>query len=222
MKPKTEKTNNFGLDVIQKEIKRLQDRATTLQSRAIVRTDANVEKTGAVVDIIRISTQTTERIMIEELRPVMNETRNLVQEILWKVDVYAKATRSDIGTFGFVRHDSKESYVFPKGIYVFFGRHISFLVSKEVIHATGIHLSRRLSSISPEQWEGINCHLYVATGWSSNEGFMLGRERHANDKCLQNLAMDPSTTVLIMLLYWSPQGKVPIKHDLTTNTDVSI
>ena len=87
MNPNTEKPNDIGLDVIQKEVKRLQGRATTLQSKAIVRTDANVEKTGSVVDRIKISTQSIERIMIEELRPIMNETRNLVRESRWKMDV---------------------------------------------------------------------------------------------------------------------------------------
>ena len=95
MNPKTEKLNDIGLDAIQKEVKRLQGRATTLQSKAIVRTDANVEKTGSVVNKIKISTQSIERMMTEELRPVMNETRNLVRETRWRTDIYAEATRSD-------------------------------------------------------------------------------------------------------------------------------
>ena len=98
MIPKTGKPKDIGLEDIKKEIKRLQGRATTLQSKAIVRTDANVEKTGSMVDMLQVSTQNIERIMIEELRPVMNETYCLVRETRLTMEVYGKATRSNIQT----------------------------------------------------------------------------------------------------------------------------
>ena len=50
---KTGKPKAIGLEDIEKEVKRLQGRATTLQSKVIVRTDANVERTGSMVDIQR-------------------------------------------------------------------------------------------------------------------------------------------------------------------------
>ena len=178
-----------------------------------------MEKTGAVVDIIRISTQTTERLMIEELCPVMNETRNLVQETRWKMDVYAKATRSEIGTFGFVRHDSEENLVFPKGTYVFFGKSIYLMVSKEEISITRIYLSRRLSSISPELWEGISSHLGSTAPFSYPD--RVFERRHANARYLQDFAMDPTTSRLYMRVSWFPQCKAPIEYDLSTDTDIS-
>ena len=158
--------------------------------------------------------------MIEELRPLMNETRILVRETRWKMDVYAKATRSNIETFGFVRHETK-NHVFPRGTYIVFGRHISFLVLRKEQSATGVLLSRRLSSISLEQWEGINCHLRVAWGSNGDEGFTLWGERHANAKYLQDFAMDPSTSRWWMRVSWFPQSKDPIEYDLSTNTNIS-
>ena len=149
MNPKTEKPNVFGLDIIQKEVKRLQDRATKLQSRAIIRTDARVEKTGSEVDIIKLSTQNIQSILIKELRPIMHETRSLVHETHWKMDLYANATRSNIGTFGLVRHES-EYHVFPMGTYIIFGRRINFIVLRKELETMGVRFSRRLSSISPE------------------------------------------------------------------------
>ena len=149
MNPKTEKPNNFGLDVIQEEVKRLQDRATTLQSKAIVRTDANVEKTGAVVDIIKLSTQNIQSMLVKELCPVMHETRNLVQERHWRMDLYANATRADVGTVGFVSHNPR-FHMFPKGTYIVFGRVISFIILRKELSASGVYSSRRLGSISPE------------------------------------------------------------------------
>ena len=243
MNPKTGKPNDFGLDVIQKEVKRLQDRATTLQSKAIVRTDANVEKTGSMVDIIKYSTQDIQGILTKELRPVIDETRSLVQETLWKMDLYAKTTRADIETVGSVSQESEfnpyakttradietvgfishrlECHEFPVGTYIIFGKYIAFVVLRRELSATEIFFARRSSSISPKQWEGINCHLYKARSRNCNENRYFWGERHADDECLQNLAMDPSTTIMVMLLYWSPQGKAPIKYDLTTNTDIS-
>lgn len=100
MIPKMGKPKDISLDDIQKEVKKLQSRATTLQSKAIVRTDANVEKTGSAVNLIKYSTQSIERIMIEELGPVIKETYHLVRETRLKLDVYTDATGSYVPTKG--------------------------------------------------------------------------------------------------------------------------
>ena len=213
-KSTTEKPNNFGLDVIQKQVKRLQDRATTLQSKAIVRTDANVERTGSEVDIIKLSTQNIQNLLVKELRPVMLETHSLVQETFWKMDLYANATRSDLGTLGLVRHDPSEPLVLPMGIYFIFGeRRINVFVAREKIAGTGALFSKRLSSISPEQWEGISCHLSFVFDSNSNREFQKRKtagERYASAEYLQHFAMDPNTSRLWMHLPWSPQGKASI------------
>ena len=93
-KPKVEKAKSFYLDDVRKEVKRLEGRAMTLKNEAFVRTNTSVEKIRLEVDIIKVSTQNTKRMMIEALCPGMHETRNLVRETLLTMDVYAKATRS--------------------------------------------------------------------------------------------------------------------------------
>ena len=94
-KPNVEKTNSFYLVDVQNEVKRLEDRAMSLKNKAIVRTDRTVEEVRLEVGIIKISTQDTKRMMVDELCPFMNETRNLIEETRLTIDVYAKATRSN-------------------------------------------------------------------------------------------------------------------------------
>ena len=142
-----------------------------------------MEKTGSVVDTIKISTQRIERIMIDELRPAMNETRNLVQETRWKMDVYAKATRSDTQTNGIgtrkpepyveipCAHISSsygsearkpETNVNPVCSILVMGWYGKFMGGdvgdqQEELLGPRDKLKRQINSTTPEQWEEMNC-----------------------------------------------------------------
>ena len=178
---KTGKPKDLGLDDIQKEVKRLQGRASTLQSKAIVRTDVNVEKTGCAVTIIKNNTHNIERILVEELRPVINETHHLVRETRlrmgshakgnWLADFYAKAARvSDfyaradklldvaIVSTGIPRRPRLKRHVDPMGPLLLFGRpgecrgfKIGNLEEKSL--GPMANITRKLASLTPKQWE---------------------------------------------------------------------
>ena len=244
----TGKPKDIGLDVIQKEVKRLQDRATTLQSKAIVRMDANVEKAGSEVEIIKISTQSIERIMIEELRPAVNETRSLVREIRWKMDVYAKATRSDIQMNGVgtrkpkpygeillapisssngIRIRKPKPHVDPMGSFHIFGRCGNFTEVdigefKEDLIGPMIELTRQMNNISPKQWEKVNRPLGLAMAFFSKGVFEILqglRERPASYEYILNSSMSQNKRIT-MQLDWFPQGKAPMHYDLSMITDI--
>ena len=232
MNPNTEKPNDIGLDVIQKEVKRLQGRATTLQSKAIARTDANVEKTGSVVDRIKISTQSIERIMIEELRPIMNETRNLVRESRWKMDVYAKATRSDIQT------DEIGTWEPEMGVDPTF----RIVIGGKLGGRGTCWDVRDPGELMDSMWEvirriginkpGLGKKLYGPFGLRSEVALALFSEgveavtqvvgeRYANARYRQYVECDPTTGDMILKLHWLPMCKTPIHYDLFRNTDIS-
>ena len=226
MKPKTKKLNNFGLDVIQKEIKRLQDRATTLQSKAIVRTDANVEKTGAVVDIIKITTQSIERIMIEEIRPAITETRNLVRETRWRTDVHAKALRSGDQPNGLVT-PKPETHVEPRGAYLIFGYYGEFderIVGKlrEELIGPMAKVTRRLNTVSPELWALEDYPLEMALDVFDNEALNALRAIKARpvEYTIQSMRSSRTMNYIMMILEWIPQGKAPMQCFLSTISDI--
>ena len=219
MNPKTEKPNDIGLDVIEKEVKRLRGRATTLQSKAIVRTDAKVEKTGHVVDIIKISTQNIERIMIEELRPVMNETRNLVRETRWKMDAYAKATRSNIPTIG-VGIRKPGTNAGPLFRIAIGGKYERFIIygagDLEELTDFMIKVIRPVSERYPGLWR----RMYSPFALSLDPTLILLsngvevitqaiNERYANSQYRQNFGVDPTTGDIMMNLHWLPMCKTP-------------
>ena len=158
-KPKMEEPNDIGLNAIQKEVKRLQARATTLQSQAIVRTDANMEKTASVVDVINISTQSIERMTIEELCPAIIETHNLVRETHWKVGAFALA-QADIqnseianlepGTY----EDPLDSWcTLRKGEKA---PDINIGILREEVIRPMVKLQLQVNSINPEHWGEID------------------------------------------------------------------
>ena len=154
-----EEPNDIGLNVIQKEVKRLQARATTLQSQAIVRTDANMEKTGSVVDVINISTQSIERMIIEDLCPAIIETHNLVRETHWKVGAFALA-QSDIQNSGIANlepgtyEDPLDSwYTFKKGEKA---PDINMGIFREEVIRPMVKLQIQVNSINPEHWGEID------------------------------------------------------------------
>ena len=155
MIPKTGKPKDIGLDDIEKEVKRLQGRATTLQSKAIVRTDANVVKTGSVIEMLNISTQNMERIMTEELRPVMNETHNLVREIRLNMDDCTGGTISIITKEG-------STYVNPMwstAICGERGRYIKWEMerSRKKLMGPMLELTKQMSISTIELWEQDDC-----------------------------------------------------------------
>ena len=226
MNPKTEKPDNFGLDVIQKELKRLQDRATTLQSQAIVRTDANVEKTGAVVDIIKITTQSIEKIMIEEIRPVMNETRNLVRETRWRTDVHAKALRSCDQPNGIVIPEP-ETHVEPRAAYLIFGRYGEFNERKigklrEDLIGPMAKITKRLNSVSPELWAEEDYPLEMAMGVFANGALnaLHAIKEKPVEYTIQGTRTSRTRNSILMVLEWSPQRKAPMQYFLSTISDI--
>lgn len=175
MIPKTGKPKDIGLDDIEKELKRLQGRATTLQSKAIVRTNANVEKTGCAVTIIKNNTQNIERMIVEDLRPVINETHRLVREARlgmgsyakrdWPTDFYAKATRikdthaSPTGLYlgidspGFPSLQRKMAAMGSLFVFGRRGEFVGFDLGKFEEKLMGPIANVILNSLTPKQWE---------------------------------------------------------------------
>ena len=216
-KPKLEKAKNFSLDDVQKEVKRLEDRAMTLKNKAIVRTDTNVENIRLEVEIIKITTQNTERMMIEELRPIMNETRNLAQETRWKMDVYAKATKSSIPINGTgirkpgtnVNAMSSVIIDWLRGSYLRYMSRVTRDLEEEFI--VFVRVMTRNSSATPKLCE-------EQIWWKGDKGM---ETIYKNDKFPEHRGY-PCVPVWIMgrqLLGWR---KTPIRYDLSTDTDISI
>ncbi len=219
LNPKTEKSNDIGLDIIQKEVKRLQGRATTLQSKAIVRTDANVEKTGSVVDKLKISTQSVERMMTEELRPVMNETRNLVRETLWRMDVYAKTTRSDTRTnaMGTPKPGTNANAVCWIVINGRFSRLLRWEIEElgEDVMGPMVKIIMQMITATPELWEencpwDRVCETAHTVFWKGMQAILEAvGERHAITKQLQRCVDYHSTSSPLRGCCCFPTRKTP-------------
>ena len=244
MIPKMGKPKDVGLDDIEKEVKRLQGRATTLQSKAIVRTDANVEKTGCAVTIIKNNTQNIERIMIEELRPVMIETYHLVREARlgtgsyarrdWPTDFDAEATRI------------KDTHASPSwlpvriccpgppslqrriaavgSLFVFGGREgfSQFSVEELVGMMVGAVANTILNSLPPKQWEYTYYHGTKVSGLFSGgtwQFLIAAEEAKAAIPYRDSFSWKPGTCHAVIRIDLYAYGKSPIHCDDFTVTD---
>lgn len=220
-KPKVEKAKNFYLDNVQKEVKRLEDRAMTLKNKAIVRTNTSVEKIRLEVDIIKISTQNSQRMMIEALCPVMNETHNLVRETRWKMDVYAKATRSDLPTNG-IGARKPQARVARMGSYTIMGRGGKFSGRnfgkfREDLISPMVELIRQMNSVTPEPSELVDWPLTVFISIFTKE---LSETLQYPEFTLAMVGGDGDE--ITIRLHYYPQCKVPMHYDLFAITDITI
>ena len=71
---------DFGLKDVQSSVRKLSNRATALQSKAIARTDVNTQEVMSGMETVRISSQNTERLTVE-MYPVLVETRESVKAL---------------------------------------------------------------------------------------------------------------------------------------------
>ena len=251
MNPKTGKPKDFGLDDIQKEVQRLQSRATTLQSKAIVRTDVNVEKTRCAMTIIKNNTHSIERILVEELRPVINETHHLVQEIRlgmgshtkanWLTDFYPKETRvthvytraNGVGV-GLVSTEIPrlKVNVDPMDSLSMFGRHgksmeLEFGNLQEKLMGPLANIRRQLNSTDPKQWEK-SVDLRTKASYLFNQelmSFLFSKAfeaTKANTLYRRTVPWDPTTRRILIQLDWYLECKTPIHRDDFTITDTFI
>ena len=250
MNAKTGKPKDIGLDNIKKEVKRLQGRATTLQSKAIVRTDVNVEETRCAVTTIIKNTHNIERILVEELRPVINEMHYLVQEIrlsmgshakenwltdfypkvTWVMDFRARANGLDVGlvsTKGRLRRN-----VDPMGSLLIFGRPGEFMELKlgnlqEKLIGQMANIRRQLNSTYPIQGE-------KSGDLREKVSYLFGQElmmflfskafgaTKANTLYRRTVSWDLTTRRVLMQLDWYLECKTPIHRDDFTITDTFI
>ena len=251
MNPKTGKPKDIGLDNIQKEVKRLLGRATTLQSKAIVRTDVNVEKTGCAVTIIKNNTHNIERILAEELRPVINETHHLVRETrlrmgshakgnwpmgfyskaTWLTDFYARANGLDAGLVSTGLWRLKRN-VDPMGSLLFFGRPGEFMELilgklQEKLMGPMANIGRQLYSTCPKQWEKSRDLRDKACALFDQElmRFLFSKAfeaTKANTLYRRTVSWDPTTRRILIRLDWYLECKPPIHRDDFTITDTFI
>ena len=244
MNPKTGKSKDIGLDDIQKEVKRLKSRATTLQSKAIARTDVNVQKTGCAMTIIKNNTHNIEMILVEELRPVINETHHLVRETRlrmgsyakgnWLTDFYARANGPYLGIANVknIGNPRLERNVNPMGSLLIFGGAGEFMELilgnlQEKLMGPMASIGRQLNSTYPKQWEKLGDPRKKASILFNRElmRFMFskgGEAKMANTPYRGTISWDPTTRRILIQLDRYLDCKSPVHCEVFTITDTFI
>ena len=170
-----------------------------------------------MVDILKFSTQNIERIMVEELRPVMNETHHLVRETRMTMEVYGKATRSNIQTneIGLRR---LERYLSDLGSQLLIGRcgellGYRILSWEEKLADPIIKTIRPINSTTMDQWAEKEMNPKMARDlipWGVHKWIYHIEERYADSPHQQIVSMDYVNSTITVHLSYFRKGKFPL------------
>lgn len=219
MNPKTGKPKDIGLDSIEKEVKRLQGRATTLQSKAIVRTDANVERTGSVVDILESSTQNIER----KLHGTHQLVREMHLKMHLKMGINAKEPWPQLHPNGCMP-PMPERNVDPVGSSLIFGGYREVVglelrkLKKELVGELA-RMLREHNSTTLKKWgereRSEENYLNILDNLIAMYKFraVMRREKLCT-ACRATISLEPKTRLIWIHLDWVPGGKTPVHRQL--------